>query len=175
LARSIAIAELGLRSGVQRLTVVIFLLVCLAGCRGGSSSTADREARQATTNLLNQVQQAQYGSVWESMHPAQQAIVPREQLVACGERFGPAFEGFEIGDVSAEDVTPEEVGAIKAQVVSVNFDLTDEFDNGLATPIDRRFRFVKVDDTWRWLLGSGELAVFRDGNCGLPWPGGATP
>jgi hypothetical protein len=109
------------------------------------------------------------------LHPAQQAIVPREQLVACGERFGPAFESFEIVDVSTEDVAPERVGASKAQAVTVNFDLTDAFGNGSATPIDRRFRFVKVDDRWRWLLGTGELAVFKDRACDLPWPGGATP
>ena len=169
-----AVMRLGIRHCL-RMLLILTVLVGLAGCRGGASSSTDREARQATSDLLTQVQQAQYGAVWESLHPAQQAMVPREQLVACGARFGPAFEDFEIVEATTEDVTPDGVGATTATVVTVNFDLTPEFDNGSSTPIDRRFRFVKVDGRWRWLLGPGEMAVFNDGSCGLPWPGGASP
>lgn len=155
----------------MRWLLVLILLGSLPGCRGGPTPSADeRAAREVIATLLTNVQASRYDAAWETLHPAHQALVSREQVVACGTRFGPAFDGFTIERASLQDVVPDAVGPTKAWVVTVTFHLLPAFQ--ATTPVDRTFWVVHTESGWHWLLGTGELGVFQQGHCGLPWPGG---
>ena len=158
---------------------VLALLLCgvLVACMGDDESSPDETAvREATETLLAQVEDGHYDAAWESMHPAYQAVIPREQLVDCGSRFPAVFIAYEIGDVEQGEYDADEIGTIDAWRVEVTFEANDAFKAQSQTEgmIDRSFNFTRDGDQWRWFPGTGELGVFRDGNCGLPWPGGSS-
>lgn len=160
---------------MNRWLLAIVVVLTIASCRDDGPPEEEMDVRQAADELLLRVWAGRYEEVWESLHRAHQAIVPREQLVDCGNRFPPAFQSHEIDRVSEEAIAPDEIGETDGWAVAVTFELTDEFaaPNSSSTPIDRQLHFVEVDGTWRWVLGTGELQTFREGNCGLPWPGGS--
>lgn len=159
---------------VMRWLMAIALSGCLVACLRAEEPSAEETAvRAAVVQILTQVQDSRFAEAWDSMHPAYQAVIPREQLVDCGERYPPVFVSFDILEVENEDYLADEIGMVDAWVAAVRFEANDAFkiDSGTSGMIDRSFNYVETDDGWRWFPGTGELRTFREGGCGLPWPG----
>ncbi len=160
----------------MRWILVLVLSGALLACRDDDGPSGDEAAaRQATEDLLTQVQNGQYSDVWASLHPDYQAVIPQEQLVDCGEEFPAAFVTFEIHDVEQREYAADEIGPIDAWWIDLSFELTDAFRNpdGTVGVSDRTLHFVQSGDDWAWFPATGELQTFKDGGCGLPWPGGS--
>lgn len=154
------------------LALVVLLLI--VGCRGDAGPSAEERAvRRVADEMLTHVLAGRYGQAWESLHPVHQAIVSREQLEACGNRFPPVFSSHEIAEVSELELNLDEIGQTDGWMAVVVFELTDEFkaQENASGPIDRSLYVTQVDGDWRWVLQQGRLEAFRNGNCGIPWPG----
>jgi len=160
----------------MRWVLVLVLCGLLIACGGDDGPSAEETAvRAATERLLTQVQNTLYTNAWASLHPAYQAVIPQEQLVACGEEFPAAFVTFDIDDAELGEYAADEIGTIDAWQVGLSFELTDDFNNpdGTTGASDRTLHFVRAGDDWTWFPATGELQTFKDGGCGLPWPGGS--
>lgn len=158
----------------MRWFLLVVLCGCLVGCRGEDGpSDEEREAREAAVQMLAQVSDGQYADVWTSLHPAYQEVIPEEQLVDCGMRFPAAFVKYEINEAELDDYNADEIGTVDAWQVSITFELIERFADPSGTPglSTRSLILVQDGDEWHWFPATGELQTFRDGNCGLPWPG----
>jgi hypothetical protein len=158
----------------MRWVLVVMMAGLLVACGGDDGPSAEEGAvRDATYELLTQVQNGQYADAWASLHPDYQAVIPQELLVSCGEEFPAAFTSYEIDDAEQREYTAAEIGAVDAWSIGLSFELTDAFrsPDGTAGASNRTMQFVLIGDDWTWFPADGELQTFSDGNCGLPWPG----
>jgi hypothetical protein len=160
----------------MRWVLVVVLSGLLVACGGDDGPSAEEiAARDATEQLLTQVQNGQYADAWASLHPEYQAVIPQELLVSCGEEFPAAFATYEIDDADQRQYVAAEIGTVDAWSIGLSFELTDAFRNpdGTVGASSRTMQFMQVGDDWTWFPADGELQTFKDGNCGLPWPGGS--
>ena len=160
----------------MRWVLVLVLCGSLIACRGDDGPSEEETAvREATEKLLTQVQNDQYADAWASLHPDYQAVIPQQQLLDCGEKFPAAFVTFEIHDAELREYAADEIGPIDAWWIGLSFELTDAFRNpdGTTGTSNRTLHFVLAGDEWTWFPATGELQTFKDGGCGLPWPGGS--
>jgi hypothetical protein len=160
----------------MRWVMLLVLAGALLACGGDDGpSEEETDVREAAAALMTTVQNGQYNEAWAALHPAYQAVIPEEQLVDCGTQFLAAFVTFEIDDVELAEYNADEIGAIDAWQVGFSYELTDAFSNpdGSTGESNRTIHFVEDGDAWTWLPATGELQTFREGGCGLPWPGGS--
>ena len=160
----------------MRWVAVVVLSGLMVACGGDDGPSAEeRAARDATDQLLTQVQNGQYADVWASLHPDYQAVIPQDLLVSCGEEFPAAFTSYEIDEAEQREYAAAQIGTVDAWSIGLSFELTEGFRNpdGTAGTSNRTMQFVQAGDVWTWFPADGELRSFSDGNCGLPWPGGS--
>ncbi len=147
-----------------------FVLVAVlsgVGCtRGGDDSASAAVKRQ-----LDNLDKGQYGRQWDELHPAQQAIVPRELFVRCLEE---ALRGRSVPDIRVvgefqEDRplagTPE---TVKGTAVVVQY---PQASAGGQPREDRQTYYqVKVAGKWRWVMRNP--SAYQQGRCPSPQPAG---
>ncbi|HEX5164513.1 MAG TPA: hypothetical protein VFV93_03885, partial [Thermomicrobiales bacterium] len=65
------------------------------------------------------------------------------------------------------------IGTVDAWRVEVTFEANDAFKATSQTGgiIDRSFNLLHEGESWYWFPATGELDSFKEGSCGLPWPG----
>lgn len=144
---------------------VLLMLLVLAGCaRGGDGATTGAEsAGDAALAMLADASHHQYGQVWDSLHPEQQAVVTRARFVQCQESGGPFFNDTRVLDAHAEPYTTPGGAVVDNVTVSVGFDDIPTFT--------RVYHMTLVDGRWRWFMPADDFARFQDGKCAAPWPG----
>jgi hypothetical protein len=145
--------------GVALLATAALVAALSTGCGssnssyggGGSQSAADF-IRQVTT----QFSRAQFGPLWDTLHPADQAIVSRARYMAC-QGSGFDLTKFKVLQTYADTVyvagrsTPST--AVSVQVTS---------DDGLTTAT---MHAVTINGKWRWILSPSQYSTYKQGKC----------
>lgn len=140
-------------------TLAAVLLGACGGDDGGGQSAGDY-----VKHLLSQIDKKQFGPEWDSLHPAQQAVVSRERYITCSSDARlPAIDSVDIGDTYAEAVEIPGTGT-KADTTAVS--LTMHLSHGLAKQnSNETFHVTKVDGQWRWMLGAESVDAYKAGRC----------
>jgi hypothetical protein len=129
----------------------------LANC-GGSDGAGPGAALKKQIGWLTS---GQYGRAWDQMHPAQQALMSREQYARCaGARSIPDFE------VTLKEIYDEEVQIPGTEEKVMSKAVTVELRYGGSRDTDTFHEFL-VDGQWRWTASwtDADVEAIRDGDC----------
>ena len=107
--------------------------------------------------MTTQFSRGQAGRLWDSLTPADQAVVTRARYTACQSNEGFALQKFKVLETYADTIDvagkPTPSTAVSVQVTS---------DDGLTTAT---MHAVSVAGTWRWILPASEYAAYKQGTC----------
>ena len=122
------------------------------GTAGGGSSAADF-IRQITT----QFSRGQTGPLWDTLIPADQAIVTRARYMECH-----TTSGFDLQKFKVLQTYPDTVVVAGKATPSTAVSVRVTADDGVTTAT---MHAVRVKGTWRWMLSPADSASYRQGKC----------
>ncbi len=125
------------------------------GARGGgpSAQSAGDFIRQVTT----QFSRGQSGRLWDTLHPADQAVVSRARYTACQSNSGFDLRKFKILETYADTV---EIAGKAKPSTAVSVQVTS--DDGVTTAT---MHAVTLNGTWRWILSPADYTAYKQGKC----------
>jgi hypothetical protein len=140
------------------LAVAALVAALATGCgsssgTGGSGNSAGDFIRQVTT----QFSRGQAGPLWDTLHPADQAIVSRARYMACQSNAGFDLTKFKVLQTYADTV---DIGGTATPSTAVSVRVTA--DDGITTAT---MHAVKVKGAWRWILSPSDYAAYAKGKC----------
>jgi hypothetical protein len=143
-----------MRRRLAFVSAAVGLLLLLAACGGGDSS-----AVKFTKQLVKEQSQGQFDKAWDSLHPAQQAVVPKDKYVQCGQQASPtAAQKMDLVSESDAQSNVPEVGTATVHSVKLNVNYGDD----TRQPI---YNLINVDGKWRWVMRQDAIDSFKGGEC----------
>ena len=152
-----------LRGGSKRaatLAAAALAVVVLAACGsggGGGGAGGTQSAPDFIKQVTSQFALGQYGPLWDTLHPADQAVVSRSRYMACQSGVGFQLRKLKVLDSYADTVdvagTPTASTAVSIQATS---------DDGVTTAT---MHAIKVHGAWRWMLSARDRAAYKQGRC----------
>ena len=145
-----------------RLAVTIGIAVVVAVLSGcGSGSTGGGGGKQTAASFIGEVttqfSRGQSGRLWDTLHPADQAIVSRARYTACQSNVGFDLKKLQILEAYADSVT---IGGKTTPATAVSVRATS--DDGVTTAT---MHAVSVAGAWRWVLSPTDYAAYKQGKC----------
>lgn len=138
---------------MKRLAVAVVVIGVLTGC--GSSSRPE-SAASFVKRVTVEFSRGQAGPLWDQLIPAEQRLVPRATYVSC------ARNGFRLHAFKVLQQYDEPVSVLSNELPATAVSVQVTSDDGVTTAT---LHAVKVDGTWRWILGRADLAALRAGRC----------
>jgi hypothetical protein len=91
----------------------------------------------------------QYALLWDELHPAQQALVSRENYVLCAQKGSSVAEEIDsVKDTYDEEILiPGTTLTVPSRAIKVTLDFGGQKD-------PTTYHEVNADGTWRWVLAS---------------------
>jgi len=149
------------RRGPRRaatLAGAMLAVVVLAACgSGGSGAGGNQSASDFIRHVTTQFSLAQYGPLWGTLHPADQAIVTRSRYMACQSAVG-----FELRKLKVLDTYADTVYVAGKATASTAVSIRATSDDGVTTAT---MHAIKVGSGWRWMLSPRDLAAYKQGRC----------
>jgi hypothetical protein len=167
----------------MRARAAVLVALCLsltAACGGGNggnddastggtttSSTAPgedrrRAAQDALRRQFDHIDKGQWGLQWEELHPAQQAIVPKDQFIRCSQQRG----GFRIESLDVLESVEERVTipgtSVQADSVAITVQVKASM-GGTKEDFKRTSHEFEVGGQWRWMISDPE--PYKAGRC----------
>ena len=142
------------------LATAAVLAVILTGC-GGSGNGGTTRGRQSAADFIRQVTTqfslGQTGPLWDSLHPADQAVVSRARYMACHTSSGFDLQKFKVLQTYADTV---DVRGKATPSTAVSVRVTA--DDGVTTAT---MHAVKLNGKWRWILSPADYSAYKQGKC----------
>lgn len=137
---------------------MLLLALALAACGGGDDGgTSPEAAGEFAADVMDQRSKNQLSRLYDTLHPNQQAVVPRELFESCPVNI-PAVE-VEVDEVFEEPWTSPEVP--EADTHAVTLKLTSGDSEQFVT-----MHVYTVDDEFRWVLNDESMSALTAGECG---------
>jgi hypothetical protein len=132
----------------------------LAGC-GGSRSSGTPGGQQSAADFISQVTTqfslGQTGPLWDTLHPADQAIVSRARYMACH-----TSSGFDLQKFKVLQTYPDTVAIAGKATPSTAVSVRVTADDGVTTAT---MHAVSLNGKWRWILSPVDYAAYKRGRC----------
>ena len=122
-----------------------------AAARQEGSNRRGDFIRQVTT----QFSLGQTGPLWDTLHPADQAIVTRARYMACHSSSGFDLKKFKVLQTYADTV---DIAGKATPSTAVSVRVTS--DDGVTTAT---MHAVKFNGKWRWILSPADYAAYQQG------------
>lgn len=144
----------------MRRWLTVGVLVLTVGCSSGGSkdategpttTTVDYRGAEVALRLeIQQLSDGQYGRLYETLHPAQQALISRDKFVTCYEKIDTTGK---ITDVNVKEhyTEPDRIPGTDQDVASVALTISYSSDG---EPDTATFHEYLVDGSWRWSFGA---------------------
>jgi hypothetical protein len=135
-------------------------VVVLAGCggsRAGSTAPGQQSAADFIRQVTTQFSLGQTGPLWDTLHPADQAIVSRARYMACHTSSGFDLQKFKVLQTYSDTVT---IAGKATPSTAVSVRVTA--DDGVTTAT---MHAIKVDNNWRWILSPADYTAYEQGKC----------
>jgi hypothetical protein len=137
---------------------VVALVSALTGCGGGSSSNgSSQSAASFIDQVITQFSRGQAGPLWDTLHPADQAVVSRARYMACQKN-----EGFDLTKINVLQTYSDTVNVGDKPESSTAVSIRVTADDGITTAT---MHAVKVNGKWRWILSPADYAAYKAGKC----------
>jgi hypothetical protein len=142
----------------RRISTVVAaaVLAASAGC-GAGSNRRSQSAADFIHQVTVQFSRGQAGPLWDSLHPADQAVVGRARYEACQSNIGFDLKRFKVLQTYADTVN---VGGKETPSTAVSVQVTS--DDGVTTAT---MHSVSVNGKWRWILTPVDYRAYRQGRC----------
>ena len=149
---------------LRGLLLLVLVAVCACGSSKGGTATSG-PAADAVKTFINYLSKGQYGPAWDLLHPAQQAIVPRDLYVRCAQA---AFQGAaaEVKVIKVLEVHPERIAipGTNTEVASTAVQLRVELAaGGHSQESTETFQAIQVGGAYRLTLADPE--PYKNGQC----------
>ena len=148
---------------VATLAAVVLAIAASPGAAHAAAPGDPREAARFLTNIVRQLAANDYTDAWKSLHPLDQALVPRSAYVAC-ESAVPVpghLASIRTQGIGRERVSLTTGGRLVASVV-VRFSVVIAgFAEPDGVPVTVRAHAILVGGKWRWMLSPARLVSLR--------------
>ncbi len=142
------------------LTIAALIAAVLTGC-GGSRSSGTSGGPQSAADFIRQVTTqfslGQTGPLWDTLHPADQAIVSRARYMACHTSSGFDLQKFKVLQTYTDMV---DIAGMATPSTAVSVRVTA--DDGITTAT---MHAVRLNGKWRWILSPADYAAYKLGKC----------
>ena len=130
-----------------------------SGCGSNSSSTggSTQSAADFVRQVTTQFSRGQAGPLWDTLHPADQAVVSRARYMACESN-----EGFNLLKLKVLQTYTDTIDVAGKPTASTAVSIRASSDDGNTTAT---MHAVKVNGAWRWILSPAQYAAYAKGNC----------
>ena len=143
------------------IAVAVLATVATACGSSGSSSTgttgSSSSAAAFVKTVTTQFARGQAGRLWDTLLPADQAVVSRDRYTACQSNEGFQLQQFKVLETYADTV---DVGGKPTSSTAVSVQVTS--DDGMTTAT---MHAVLVGGKWRWILSPTDYAAYKRGAC----------
>lgn len=132
-------------------------LIALLGACGGDNGPED-PAVAALRRQFDFLSKGQHGRIWDELHPAQQALLPRDAYAACADAA--TAGGFTIVELDVDEVYDEQIvipgtsTSATAKAITIRMTLRSGTESGELTDT---FHEIDVDGAWRWSMTSDRI------------------
>jgi hypothetical protein len=124
-----------------------------AGGTGGGNQTAADFIRQVTTHFSR----GQSGRLWDTLHPADQAVVTRARYTECQSNSGFDLKKFKVLETYSETVN---IAGKVTPSTAVSVQATS--DDGVTTAT---MHAISLNGTWHWMLSPSDYRAYKQGKC----------
>jgi hypothetical protein len=142
------------------LTTAALIAAVLTGC-GGSRSGGTPGGQQSAADFIRQVTTqfslGQTGPLWDTLHPADQAVVGRARYMACH-----TSSGFDLKTFKVLQTYPDTVAIAGKATPSTAVSVRVTSDDGVTTAT---MHAVNLNGKWRWILSPADYAGYKQGRC----------
>ncbi len=147
------------RHAVAVIAVAVLATVASAcGSSGGSgTSSGSKSAAAFVKSVTTQFSRGQAGRLWDTLLPADQAVVSRPRYTACQTNEGFQLQNFKVLETYADTI---DVGGKATRSTAVSLQVTS--DDGTTTAT---MHAVPVGGKWRWILPAADYAAYKRGVC----------
>lgn len=150
------------RTCAAPLIAAALLAAAATGCgsSGGAAATTGSSSKAAAAFIqavTTQFSRGQSGRLWDSLVPADQAVVSRARYMACQRNEGFEIQKFKVLETYADTI---DVGGKPTPSTAVSVQVTS--DDGLTTAT---MHAIPLRGTWRWTLPAADLAAFKQSTC----------
>ena len=142
---------------VLAVAAIVVALTTGCGSSGGGSGTSSQSAADFVRQVTTQFSRGQSGPLWDTLHPADQAVVSRTRYMACQSN-----EGFGLTKVKVLQTYADSIDVAGKSTPSTAVSVKVTADDGTTTAT---MHAVKVNGTWRWILSPAEFAAYAKGKC----------
>jgi hypothetical protein len=141
--------------------IAVALLAAVATACGSSGSSAtgsgSKSAAAFVKTVTTQFSRGQAGRLWDTLLPADQAVVSRARYTACQTNEGFELQKFKVLDSYSDTI---DVGGTSTRSTAVSVQVTS--DDGTTTAT---MHAVSVGGSWRWILPAADYAAYKRGVC----------
>ncbi len=154
---------MSLKTRVATTGAVLGAVALASGCGGSSGTTGGTGAQAKQTaaafirDVTTEFSRGQTGRLWDSLHPADQAVVSRARYAACASNVGFELKKIKIVDTYSDSV---DLAGTSTPATAVSVQTTSE--DGVTTAT---VHAVSVNGKWRWILSPSDYAAYKKGTC----------
>jgi hypothetical protein len=147
------------RTHLARLAAVALVTVVATGCGSGNGSGGgnSKSAAGFIRTVTTQFSRGQSGRLWDTLVPADQAVVTRARYTACQSNEGFELQKFKVLETYADTI---DIAGRATPSTAVSVQVTS--DDGLTTAT---MHAVSVAGAWRWILPASDYAAYKAGKC----------
>jgi hypothetical protein len=140
------------------ITALIAVVATACGSSGASGvATGSNSAAAFVQRVTQQFSRGQSGRLWDTLLPADQAVVTRSRYTACQSNEGFQLQKFTVLDNYADTI---DVDGKTTPATAVSVQVTS--DDGMTTAT---MHAVSVAGKWRWILPAADYAAYKRGAC----------
>jgi hypothetical protein len=145
--------RIGIRRGVVVVAVILLASVMFTGLARAAPDTD--AAVKAMRTQIAEMFAGQYGLAWKALHPAQQALLPRDEFMHCAAANAEAASSVVFDDVEVLKTYREPVlipgTDVHAKSVAITIRITAH--SGLLKDEDvSTGHYIRVGKRWTWIL-----------------------
>jgi hypothetical protein len=167
----------------MRLVIAFVVVALAAGCGGNgdnetqanpTTTTPKQDAGDFMKEITERSLRGQYGRVWESLHPAHQAIVSRERFDTCErDEDGTGATRITVKVVETYEEPVRVLGSTRQEgeseikdstAVTLRFNYSNPL-TGKPAEEHQTVHAIAVGGEWKWILGPQTFNAYVSGEC----------
>jgi hypothetical protein len=135
------------------------LVVAVAGGCGSSKTAGGGQSPAADfiKQITTQFSRGQSGPLWDTLHPADQAVVTRARYMACQSN-----SGFDLMKLKILQTYADTVDVAGSSTPSTAVTVRATADDGTTTAT---MHAITLNGKWRWILSPADYAAYKRGKC----------
>jgi hypothetical protein len=143
---------------LKAIAAAALVAAVVSGCGGsGGAPARSQSAADFIKKVTTQFSLDQTGPLWDTLHPADQALVTRARYMACHTRAGFELQKFKVLQTYADTV---DVAGKPTPSTAVSVRVTA--DDGVTTAT---MHAIRLNGKWRWILSPADYAAYKHGKC----------